>query len=93
MTRAFFPYYDLVLELPSLNYIKKMRSVLALCARILAVIKIGNTKTWKQPHTDETTCRQTSIVNVVMGILTNDNELRTICLSGSFIMENRTTKS
>jgi hypothetical protein len=39
---------------------------------------------------DETLRRQVSIVNVVISIITSDNELRTICMSGSIISKNGT---
>ncbi len=39
---------------------------------------------------DETLRRQVSIVNVVISIITSDNELRTICMSGSIILKDGT---
>ncbi len=39
---------------------------------------------------DETSRRQVSIVNVVISIINNDNQLRTICMSGSIISKDGT---
>jgi len=93
MARAICPDYDVVRELPSLKHIKGLRTVLALCTKYLAAIQIGNAKEWKQLHTDETSRRQTSIVNIVMGLLTKDDELRTVCLTGSLLCEDGTAES
>jgi len=41
-------------------------------------------------HTDETSRRQISIVNVIISILSDDNELKTICMSGSIISKDAT---
>ena len=40
---------------------------------------------WNQLHTNETSRRQVSIVNVVVSIVESDNQLKTICMSGSII--------
>ena len=93
MARALFPNHDVVVELPSLKHIKNMRTVLAICTKILAAHQIGGAKAWKQLHTDETNRRQCSIVNVVMGILTDDDELKTICMNGSIISKDGTAAS
>jgi len=92
MARALLPQHDVVIELPSLKHIKNMRTVLALVTKHLAAQQIGKAKEWKQLHTDETQRRQTSIANVVMGVLDKDNKLKTICLTGSIIAEDGTAE-
>ena len=51
-----------------------------------------NAKVWKQLHTDETEQRRTSLVNVVITLLDNDDNLKNICLSGSIISEDKSSK-
>jgi hypothetical protein len=51
---------------------------------------LGHAHNWKQLHTDETSRRQISIVNVVISIINNDNELHYICMSGSIISKDGT---
>ena len=92
MARVVFPNEDIVLELPSLSHIKKLRTVLSLMTKSLTAYSLGNAKVWKQLHTDETEQRRTSLVNVVMTLLDNDDTLKTICLSGSIIAEDKTSE-
>ena len=54
--------------------------VLAICTKILATHQIANR-------------HQCSIANVKMGILTDDDELKTICMNGSIISEDGTATS
>jgi hypothetical protein len=75
---------------PSLKHIKKLRTVLLHCTKALAAYQLGHAKDWKQLHTDETSRCQVSIVNVVISILSNNNELKTICMSGSIISKDGT---
>ena len=93
MSRALYPDLDVVLELPSLKHIKNMRTALAICTKILAAHQIGNAKELKQLHTDETSRRQASIINVVLGILNENDELKSICLTGSIISEDGTAEN
>jgi hypothetical protein len=81
---------DIVQELPSLQHIKNMRTVLLYCKKSLAAYRLGDARNWRQLHTDETLRRQASIVNVVISIITSDNKLRTICMSGSIISKDGT---
>ena len=72
-------------ELPSLKHIKTLRTVLVIITKTMAAYRLGHARNWKQLHTDETLRRQISIVNVVISIINDDNELCTICMSGSII--------
>ncbi len=65
-------------------------SVTTTVTKTLAAYQLGHAKNWRQPHTDETSRRQVSIVNVVISIINNDNQLRTICMSGSIILKDGT---
>lgn len=90
MARVLFPEVDVVLELPSLRHIQKMRTATGTCGKAMAPKVIAEAEVWKQLHTDETSCRQTSLVNVVMGIQDENQELTSVCLSSSIIAEDGT---
>jgi hypothetical protein len=79
-----------VRELPSVKHIKSLRAVLSTVTKTLAAYQLGHARNWKQLHTDEMSRRQISIVNVVISIINNDNELCTICMSGSIIPKDGT---
>jgi hypothetical protein len=85
MAQVIHPTIDVVKELPCIKHIKNLRTVLSYNTKALAAYRLGNAKVWNQLHTDETSRRQSSIVNVVISILECDNQLKTICLSGSII--------
>ena len=76
--------------LPSLTYIRGLGTVLSQLTRTLAAKRLGDTKEWKQLHSDETGRRQMNITNVVVGILNKDKKLETVCLTGSIIAEDGT---
>jgi hypothetical protein len=64
-----------------------MRTVLLRTTKSLAAYRLGSADAWKQLHTDETSRRQISLVNVVVGLIGSDGILRSICLLGSIIAE------
>ncbi len=64
--------------------------MLLYCTKALAAYQLGHAKDWIQLHTDETSRRQVSIVNVVISILSDDNALKMICMSGSIISKDGT---
>ena len=90
MSRWLLPNHDVVIELPSLKHIKNLRTVLCLVTKSLAAHSLANAKDWKQMHNDETSRHHASLTNIVMGIVTEDDEFRTICVSGSIISEDGT---
>ena len=73
VTKAMFPDFNIVTELPSLKHIKNMRTTLWLVTKTLAAYQIGNAKVLKQLHTDGTSRRQRSLIDVVIGLLSDDN--------------------
>ena len=93
MACTMFPNEDIVVDLSSIKHIKNMRTVLALVSKYLACHHIGTAKEIKQLNTDETSRRRVSITNVVFGLLTEDKELRNICLTGSLIPPDGTAES
>jgi hypothetical protein len=90
MWRVLHPGMDIVQDLPSLKHIKNLRTLLLNCTKTLAAYRLGHARNWRQLHTDETLRRQVSIVNVVISIITSDNELLTNCMSGSIILKDGT---
>ena len=92
MARAFFSGGDIVKEIPCVKYIRNMRTTLLTITKTLAAYEIGNAKEVKQTHTDETSKRQASVLNVVNNILTQQGELRTICLAGDLMPPNGTAE-
>ena len=93
MARSLSPGHELVCELPCLKTIRNMWTVVLRVAKTLAALRIGKSPTWKQLHTDETSHRQISLVNVVIGLLGSDGVLRSICLSGSIIAKDSTAEN
>jgi hypothetical protein len=67
-----------------------MRSVLLRTTKSLVAYRLGSADAWKQLHTDETSRRQISLVNVVVGLIGSDGIMKSICLSGSIIAEDST---
>lgn len=70
-----------------------MRTVVLRVTKTLAALRVGKSPKWKQLHTDETSRRQISLVNVVVGLLGSDGVLRSICLSGSIIAKDSTAEN
>jgi hypothetical protein len=90
MELSFFQGHDIVRKLPCLKSIRNMITVLLQTTKFLAAYRLGSNESWKQLHTDETSRRQISMVNVVVGLLGSDGILKSICLSGSIIAKDST---
>ena len=90
MAQSFFRGQDVVRELPCLRSIRNMRSVLLRTTKSLVAYRLGSADAWKQLHTAETSRRQISLVNVVVGLIGSDGIMKSICLSGSIIAEDST---
>jgi hypothetical protein len=69
MAQAIFPDYNIVKEIPSLKHIKNLRTAMYTVAKTLAAYQLGKAKAWRQLHSDETSQRQTSLLNLLMGIV------------------------
>jgi hypothetical protein len=90
--KALHQNIDLVKELPSLKHIKNLQTTLWLVTRTLAAFHIGNAKLLKQLHTAGTNRRKTSLVNVVISFLTENDELKTIYIDRAIIVEDSTAE-
>ena len=92
VAKTLFPNINIVKELPSLKHIKNLWTTLWLVTKTLTAYQIGKAKVLKQLHNDGTNHHQTSLINAVISFLTNDGELKTICLNGAIIAEDGTTE-
>eukprot|EP00956_Cyclotella_meneghiniana_P028916 scaffold68656_cov61-Cyclotella_meneghiniana.AAC.1 len=81
---------NLVKELPSLKHIKNLPTALYTVTKTLAAYHLADAKDWKQVHSDETSRRQTSLLNFLMGLLTQDNKFKAICIDLALISKNGT---
>ncbi len=68
------------------------RVVLLRTTKTLAAYRLGNASSWKQLHMDETGRQQKQLVNVVINIINETGDLKSICLSGSIIAEDSTAQ-
>ena len=80
-------------ELPSLKHIKNLRIVLALMTKSLAAYSFGHAKEIKQMHNDETSRRHVPLINTVVTILDQNDKLKTLCLSGSIIADDKSSEA
>ena len=60
--------------------------------KTLAAFRLGKATSWKQLNTDEMGRRQKQLVNVVINIINECGDLKSICLSGSIIAEDSTAE-
>ena len=92
VARLINPNLNIVYELPCLNHIRNMRTVLASTSKTIATLRLARAQVWKQLHTDETSRRNNSLANVVIGMLDSDGALNSICLSCSIIANDGTAE-
>ena len=69
-----------------------MRSALSLLTKCLAGKSIVNSRQVKQLHSDSTSHKGAEIMSVILGVLKNNKNLRTICLAGDIIPEDGTSE-
>jgi hypothetical protein len=80
MAKIIFPSQDIVKELPSINYIKKLRTSIYIIVKTLSAFQLGSVEEIKQMHSDETWRRQVSLLNLLIGLIPKTKELKGICL-------------
>ena len=78
--------------IPCIKYINNICSALSLLTKLLVCKAIGNSNQVKQLHSDATSHKGTEIMNFILGVLTNNKKLRTICLAGDIIPEDGTSE-
>ena len=77
-----------IIELPSLDYNRRLRTVLATVSLLLAAYRLAGSKYWKQLHTDGTSRRQSSKVNLVVNVQEEDGSLVPIVLTTNILPVN-----
>ena len=87
MEMAANPNSEVAKMIPYIKYIKNICSDFFLLTNCLAGKAIGKSIQFKQLHSDATSHKETEIINVIFGVLTNKKKLRTICLAGDIIPE------
>ncbi len=91
-SKYMLPNYDVVKEVPCVEYIRNLRDVLKLTSKTLSAKCVGESKIIKQVHSNETIKRGKSVLGVVNSVLQEDDWIKTICLVGDIIPENGTAE-
>jgi hypothetical protein len=83
-------------ELPSVWYIRRVRSILLTVAELLAAYRLGNAIKWGQLHTDMTTRRQIPFLNLLLSYLPEGNHkynFQTVLMSCCIHPEDETAEA
>ena len=78
-------------ELPTVDYVRKCRSVIENLNQVFAGMRLGNATTWHQIFTDWTRRRQIAFQNVVIGIMEGD-DFDSVIASSCVYLENETAE-
>ncbi|KAK1740661.1 hypothetical protein QTG54_008756 [Skeletonema marinoi] len=78
------PSADIALELPTTPYIRTVRSLLVVVTKTLAAYTVARVPRFHQIYTDGTTRRQTELINMLIGYVT-DEGLKTVTLDNMII--------
>ena len=90
MALAINPNFELVKEIPCVQHIQVLCTVLSDVTQADSGKTIAESTKIKQIHTDVTSHKGTEIVNIVCSILNKDKKLKTICLAGDITPEDDT---
>ena len=80
-----------VKEVPSINFVRKCRTILRIVGETLAAYRLGKANDWQQLFSDGTSRRQSAIQNLIIGIK-EDSKLRNIALSSSLILKGESSE-
>mmetsp|Transcript_13403 Transcript_13403/g.29103 ORF Transcript_13403/g.29103 Transcript_13403/m.29103 type:complete len:910 (+) Transcript_13403:516-3245(+) len=80
-----------VVELPSLDFVRRCRPALRVLCETLAAYRLDTAKEWEQLFTDGTGRRQVALQNLVLSII-EDDEIQPLVLSTSIILEDETSE-
>ena len=83
MELAINPNYVVVKEIPCVQHIRVLRTVLSDVTQAVADKTIAESTNIKQFHMDRTSHKGTEIVNIVCSILNTDKKLNTIFLASA----------
>ena len=90
MALAINPNFEVVKEIPFVQHIQVLCTVLSDVTHAVAGKTIAESSKINQLHTDGTSHKGTEIVTVVCSILNKEKKLKTICLAGDIIPEDGT---
>ena len=83
-------------ELPSVWYIRRVRTMLLTVTQVLAAYRLGKAKKWGQLHTDMTSRRQVHFLDLLLsysdGDSDNEHEYKTVLMSCCIFPEDETAK-
>ena len=79
-------------ELPSVSFARSCRVVLQNLNDMLAAYKLGTAEHWHQLFTDGTTRRQTTFLNLIIGVLDDDGLMDTVIASSCIFAEEDTSE-
>ena len=79
------PNSEVAKTITCIKYIKNMRSDFSLLYKCLAGNANGNSSQVEELHYDATSNNGKEITNVILGVLTKNKKLRTICLASDII--------
>lgn len=85
MAETLFPNIDIILQLSHLSHIKNLRTTVWEISKTLACHQLGRTKQWKHSYTEEMQHQESSLVNIVVLMIADDDNLKTNSLNAAII--------
>jgi len=79
-------------ELPTVDFVRKCRTVLENLNLMLAGKRLGDAPSWHQLFTDGTTRRQIACQNLVIGLMDEDGKFNSVIASSCIFLENETSE-
>ena len=80
-------------DLPSVNFVRGCRIIAQIIGETIAAIKLARSESWEQLFTDGTSRRQVSFQNMIIGLLSNQNDtLHPLYVSSCIFNEDETSE-
>ena len=80
-------------DLPSVNFVRGCRIIAQIIGETIAAIKLARSESWEQLFTDGTSRRQVSFQNMIIGLLSNQNDtLHPLHVSSCIFNEDETSE-
>ena len=79
-------------ELPTVDFVRKCRTVLENLNLMLAGKRLGDALSWHQLFTDGTIRRQIAFQNLVIGIMDEDGKFDSVIASSCIFLKNETSE-
>ena len=74
-------------DLPSVDYIRKCRTVIQVIVETVAAIRLGRAVKWDQIFVDATTRAQSKFFAVIIGLLSEDLKMEQVTVSSCILLE------